>query len=509
MSISLNSQELNFFKVILIVEGKKSRTPGEKCQAVSEVYGQILMVVVTIILAASLVYPSIPESAPRANLYIETHNFSQNETTSAQNSTTSTQNPTTSDDYLIEASSGFGGSISPAGSIYVPAGGNKIFSMIPDENYKVLDVLVDGSSKGPVPSYHFDNVSSNHIIQASFTVDFDVKNNNTVVPKGNFTANATVLGSAFMRDIWKNDSWVEGYWEGHGAKRHWVEGHWEGHWETVPFPITCRLKIGNYTDDPWGNYTNASDGNLNDGKNPRFWKSLISFKADTNVTIEARSWEYDKRDEILTVSTSTHSSNLKVLKNGDRVPNIPGFQDQDSIEDFIIDYIDNGSIKLKENEAIYLFELGNTNLNSSGADFQDLVILVSVNGTDTLQSAVVSQEADSSETLDEILDETQDETQDETPSGTVLKFAIEHRGGDTINFNSTDETKVILQKGDDQCYLDFTELGVFKSGDRAILIPKEYGSSEQLNFSQGDRLSIKIVDVRSKSLIYSGSTTVK
>ncbi|WP_157209487.1 type IV pilin N-terminal domain-containing protein [Methanosarcina barkeri] len=37
------------------MEGKKSRTLGEKCQAVSEVYGQILMVVVTIILAASLV----------------------------------------------------------------------------------------------------------------------------------------------------------------------------------------------------------------------------------------------------------------------------------------------------------------------------------------------------------------------------------------------------------------------------------------------------------------------
>jgi hypothetical protein len=46
------------------------------------------MVVVTIILAASLVYSNIPESAPRANLNIEAHNLSQNETTAAQNSTT-------------------------------------------------------------------------------------------------------------------------------------------------------------------------------------------------------------------------------------------------------------------------------------------------------------------------------------------------------------------------------------------------------------------------------------
>lgn len=34
------------------------------------IYGQMLMVVVTIILAASLVYPNIPESAPRANIFL-------------------------------------------------------------------------------------------------------------------------------------------------------------------------------------------------------------------------------------------------------------------------------------------------------------------------------------------------------------------------------------------------------------------------------------------------------
>ncbi|HWQ50038.1 MAG TPA: hypothetical protein VN414_14060 [Methanosarcina sp.] len=229
----------------------------------------------------------------------------------------------------------------------------------------------------------------------------------------------------------------------------------------------------------------ASEGNLNDGKNPRFCESLISFKADTNVMIEACSWEYNKRDEILTVSTSTHPSNLKVLKNGDRVPNIAGFQDQDSIEDFVIDYIENGSIKLKENEAIYLFELGNTNLDTAGADFQDLVILISVNGAETPESAVVSPDADSSETPDETQDEISNETPSGIPSGTVLKFVIEHRGGDTINFKSFNETKVILQKGNDQYYLNFTELGVFKSGDRVTLIPKEYGTNEQLTLVRG------------------------
>lgn len=54
-------------------------------------------------------------------------------------------------------------------------------------------------------------------------------------------------------------------------------------------------------------------------------------------------------------------------------------------------------------------------------------------------------------------------------------------------------------------------LEVFKVGDSAI-IDLEYDNEETrepFDLSQGDHLSIKIVDVPSKSLIYSGSTTVK
>jgi len=497
--------------VIIITAGKKSRALGEKCQAVSEVYGQILMVVVTIILAASLVYPNIPESAPRANLLIEAHDFTQNETISddetASDNGEASDNKTVSGNYLLEASSGFGGSVSPAGKTYVLAGSNATFSIMPADNYKVLDVLMDGNSVGPVSTYTFNNVSSSHSIQASFAVDFNVINNNTVVPKGNFTVNATVLGCAFIGDIWKNDSWVEGYWKGYGDNKHWVTGHWE----TGSLPITCSLKLGDYIYTPWGDYTNVSDGNINDGIS-RFWGSNnTSFEGGTSVAVEACSWKYDtdhKLKKHLIVSTSTLPLNLKVLTNGDPVPDIPGFQGQNSIEDFVKGYIENGSIKLKENEAIYLFELGNKDLTSTGADFQDLVILVSVNGADATQSAVTSQEADSSETSNKTPNEASGGTSNETPNEMVLKLVIEHCGGDAINFKS-EEIRVILQKGDDQRYLNFTELGVFKSGDRATLIPKEYGTNEQLNFSQGDCLSIKIVDVQSKSLIYSGNIMVK
>ncbi|SFT52171.1 hypothetical protein SAMN02910340_01032 [Methanosarcina thermophila] len=108
----------------------------------------------------------------------------------------------------------------------------------------------------------------------------------------------------------------------------------------------------------------------------------------------SKNYRWSKR---ITVDTSNNSSNLMVLKNGDSVPNIPGFNNQVSIKDIVTDYIENGDIKLKENEVIYLFELGTEvsaeDPDDPAADFQDLVILVSINGVDTSQSEDESQDA--------------------------------------------------------------------------------------------------------------------
>ncbi|HDS07339.1 MAG TPA: T9SS type A sorting domain-containing protein [Bacteroides sp.] len=70
--------------------------------------------------------------------------------------------------YIITASAGPGGSISPSGSIRVDKNKDLTFTITPDPEFEVLDVLVDGSSIGPVPTYTFENVTSNHTISASF-----------------------------------------------------------------------------------------------------------------------------------------------------------------------------------------------------------------------------------------------------------------------------------------------------------------------------------------------------
>jgi hypothetical protein len=68
----------------------------------------------------------------------------------------------------IIASAGSGGSINPVGDVVVDYGGYQNFSITPDSEYHVVDVLVDGGSVGAVSWYNFTNVQIDHSINASF-----------------------------------------------------------------------------------------------------------------------------------------------------------------------------------------------------------------------------------------------------------------------------------------------------------------------------------------------------
>ncbi len=72
---------------------------------------------------------------------------------------------------VITTSAGAGGLISPSGSLQITYGSSAAFSILPNANYHIVDVLVDGSSVGAVSSYTFTNVTANHTIQASFAID--------------------------------------------------------------------------------------------------------------------------------------------------------------------------------------------------------------------------------------------------------------------------------------------------------------------------------------------------
>jgi len=79
--------------------------------------------------------------------------------------------PSGGNTFTITASAGANGSIDPAGVVSVNYGADQSFTIIPNVNYDIADVLVDGKSVGPVASYTFSNVITDYTISAIFVID--------------------------------------------------------------------------------------------------------------------------------------------------------------------------------------------------------------------------------------------------------------------------------------------------------------------------------------------------
>ena len=71
----------------------------------------------------------------------------------------------------IVASAETGGTISPSGNVTVAPGSDKAFTITPEEGYVIEDVRVDGNSIGAETTYTFTNVTEDHTIAASFSLD--------------------------------------------------------------------------------------------------------------------------------------------------------------------------------------------------------------------------------------------------------------------------------------------------------------------------------------------------
>lgn len=70
--------------------------------------------------------------------------------------------------HIIKAEAGPGGAIAPSGSVRVTHGGSKTFTVTPDTDHRIVDILVDGESVGVVSKYTFENVREGHTIEAIF-----------------------------------------------------------------------------------------------------------------------------------------------------------------------------------------------------------------------------------------------------------------------------------------------------------------------------------------------------
>jgi hypothetical protein len=160
---------------------------------------------------------------------------------------------------------------------------------------------------------------------------------------------------------------------------------------TYDLMVTNQFTIGTDSFEPWGDYDLAVTGNVNDDANPRTYMADEDYPAGTAINVYGKSWmKYSGTSGSsnsnwytwMAANTTVESQQIKVLKNGDPVPNIAGFLDQNSIEEFVADYVVDGYMVLEPNQAIYLFELGTTNVTGIDADFQDLVTLVTLSEGD-------------------------------------------------------------------------------------------------------------------------------
>ena len=88
--------------------------------------------------------------------------------------------------YIIRATAGAGGSITPSGDVSVRAGANQTFTITPNRGYAVSDVKIDGRSIGAVRSYTFENISASHTIE----VQFRVRSSFVDVPSGSYYEDA-------------------------------------------------------------------------------------------------------------------------------------------------------------------------------------------------------------------------------------------------------------------------------------------------------------------------------
>ena len=145
----------------------------------------------------------------------------------------------------------------------------------------------------------------------------------------------------------------------------------------VTFVITTLGGGSNIQHEPFGSYDDPDSGNVN-GVALTPYELPGLYPAGATITVAGKSWQGS--NTMLEVDSDANSPQVLVLRNGDSVPDIQPFENQTSLADYISDYVNAATniVTIAENQVFYLFELGTTNMNSNAADFQDLVVLVSL-----------------------------------------------------------------------------------------------------------------------------------
>lgn len=132
--------------------------------------------------------------------------------------------------------------------------------------------------------------------------------------------------------------------------------------------VKARLGIDGAYEELWG-YTDIDGGET-------YTKTNVN--NDSEYVLEATAY-LSSCSNFSETYQSTDSVQVRVLKNGDAVPTTSGFDEQLSAAEFLQAYVQEGKIYLNSDQVIFLFEIGSSgSSDNSAADFQDLVILMTI-----------------------------------------------------------------------------------------------------------------------------------
>ncbi len=274
-----------------------------------------------------------------------------------------------------------------------------------------------------------DTVPGDEEDEEDENVDFDIVDDK-VVPQEEYKASATVLGASC---------------EWHNGRR-----------VICSAPITVQVDVASTTAEPWGSFTNATAGNVNDGCNPRSHEFGSSFPSGTEITVKSRVWtdrygfyyypRFVQWTEYMTVDSANGGRRVTVLRNGDPVPETAGWGDQVDVAHYLQNYAENGHISLTQNQAIYLFDY--SRMGTVAEDWQDLVVLVTLSPKDSQSGG--SGSGDGEETRQNIVYSEVEHKR----GGKAVKFGDASTGLGEDGAHQTDE--FVIQVSDADTSVDVT-----------------------------------------------------
>jgi len=195
------------------------------------------------------------------------------------NSDTSVSAAFSTKSYIITASAGLGGAISPTGSRSVNYGSSQTYMITPNNGYLIANVVVDGVAVGAVGSYTFSNVTAAHTISVIFNKQIQIlwRNKSTGANQIWYMDGTTVISSSALATV--NDT----NWEISGTGDFNSDGKSDILWRNVSsgdntvwymdgVTRTSYVKLTPITDTNW-QIVGTGDFN-SDGKTDILWRNI-------------------------------------------------------------------------------------------------------------------------------------------------------------------------------------------------------------------------------------------